>query len=114
MNCGSGSLWVRLSPPRPAIRNLRPADGIPSWIVTAAPPCASTSAAIRPAGPAPMTATLFWESGVTTGKVHALLAAGETPHPEKRAFFLARVSKDGRESLRYRILRDACFASSSG
>ena len=25
-----GSLWVRLSPPRPAIRNLRPADGIAS------------------------------------------------------------------------------------
>ena len=28
--CGNGSLWVRLSPPRPAIRNLRPADGIAS------------------------------------------------------------------------------------
>ena len=27
---GSASLWVRLSPPRPAIRNLRPADGIAS------------------------------------------------------------------------------------
>ena len=28
--CGNGSLCVRLSPPRPAIRNLRPADGIAS------------------------------------------------------------------------------------
>jgi hypothetical protein len=33
------------------------------------------------------------------------------PHPEERA--LARVSKDGRESCAA-ILRDACFASSSG
>src|SRR4051794_35700723 len=61
MNCGSGSLWVRLSPPRPAIRNLRPADGMASNTVTPAPPCASTSAAINPAGPAPMTATWGWQ-----------------------------------------------------
>src|SRR5579872_4293537 len=53
----SGSPCVRLSPPRPAIRNLRPTDGIASKTVTFAPPCASTSAAINPAGPAPMMAT---------------------------------------------------------
>src|SRR3984893_14690142 len=35
----------------------RPPDGIASYTMTAAPPCASTSAAISPAGPAPMMAT---------------------------------------------------------
>src|SRR5579872_7304725 len=41
------------------MRNLRPADGMASNTVTLAPPCASTSAAISPAGPAPMTAVSF-------------------------------------------------------
>jgi len=47
---------VRLSPPRPAISSLRRRRHrvIDGDIGTA---CASTSAAISPAGPAPMTAT---------------------------------------------------------
>ena len=53
----NGSASVRLSPPRPASRNLRPADGIASYRSTSAPPCTSASAAIRPAGPPPMMAT---------------------------------------------------------
>src|SRR5438309_1613641 len=40
------------------------------------------------------------------------VAPDEGPHPEERA--LARVSKDDRESALACILRDACFASSSG
>ncbi len=42
---------VRLRPPRPAIRNLRPTDGMRSYTVTTTPPALNNSAAIRPAGP---------------------------------------------------------------
>jgi hypothetical protein len=59
MNASKFSLWVRFNPPRPASMNLRPTDGMRSWIVTCAPPVAAISAAIRPAGPPPITATLF-------------------------------------------------------
>jgi len=51
----NASAWVILRPPFPAIRDLRPALGIASYIATRTPFCASTSAAIRPAGPAPIT-----------------------------------------------------------
>src|SRR5512142_1132501 len=44
-------------PPTPASRNLRPTEGMASNSSTCTPPCASTSAAISPAGPPPMTAT---------------------------------------------------------
>ena len=53
----NGSLCVRLRPPRPAISSLRPADGIRSYRSTCSPARLSRSAAISPAGPAPMTAT---------------------------------------------------------
>ena len=52
-----GSPCVRFSPPTPASRNLRPTDGMASKTSTRQPPAASVSAAISPAGPAPMTAT---------------------------------------------------------
>ena len=45
------------NPPRPAINSFRPADGIWSYTVTAKPAADSVSAAIKPAGPAPITAT---------------------------------------------------------
>src|SRR5579872_878153 len=64
----SGSLCVRLRPPRPAIRNLRPADGIASKTVTLAPLCANTSAAINPAGPAPMTATSIFAADMSSAQ----------------------------------------------
>src|SRR5512146_688603 len=57
MKAGSGSAWVMFMPPLPAIRNLRPTDGIASHTSTRTPCRLSTSAAIRPAGPPPMTAT---------------------------------------------------------
>ena len=55
-NGANGSECVRFSPPLPASRNLRPAEGMASNTCTATPAWASTSAAMRPAGPAPMTA----------------------------------------------------------
>src|SRR3989442_5743788 len=57
MKRSKGSECVRFSPPLPASRNLRPTEGIASNNSTATPASASTSAAIRPAGPPPMTAT---------------------------------------------------------
>ncbi|CAM5412447.1 hypothetical protein RLIN73S_06686 [Rhodanobacter lindaniclasticus] len=54
---------VRLSrrgssrPPLPANRNLRPTEPIASYTSTAMPAVRATSAAIRPAGPPPMTAS---------------------------------------------------------
>ncbi|CAB4815617.1 unannotated protein [freshwater metagenome] len=45
-----------LSPPRPAIKNFRPMLGICSYTVTDAPARASTSAAMSPPGPPPITA----------------------------------------------------------
>ena len=44
-----------LSPLRPASKNFRPTEGMCSYTVTATPAFASTSAAIRPAGPPPTT-----------------------------------------------------------
>ena len=52
-----GSECVMFMPPFPASRNLRPTDGIASYRSTRTPAWLSTSAAIRPAGPPPMTAT---------------------------------------------------------
>jgi hypothetical protein len=43
--------------------------------VTRAPPCASTSAAISPAGPAPMMAIWDWELGIAASKANFLSAA---------------------------------------
>src|SRR5258707_7998208 len=56
MNISNISECVRFKPPRPAMRNLRATEGMRSKTVTTAPPALSTSAAIRPAGPAPITA----------------------------------------------------------
>ena len=52
----AASEWVRFRPPRPASRNLRPTDGMASNRCTCAPAADRVSAAIRPAGPPPMTA----------------------------------------------------------
>ena len=46
-----------LSPPLPASKNLRPTEGMASKTWTACPAACKTSAAIRPAGPPPITAT---------------------------------------------------------
>ena len=54
-NASVSSAIVRLRPDLPAIRNLRPKDGLLSATVTARPPSASASAAINPAGPDPIT-----------------------------------------------------------
>ncbi len=48
---------VRFKPPLPASKNLRPADGMASNTATATPARDNTSAAIKPAGPAPRMAT---------------------------------------------------------
>ena len=58
-NACDGSEWVRFKPPFPAKRNLRPTDGMASNKFTCAPPAKATSAAIRPAGPPPIMATLI-------------------------------------------------------
>ena len=61
---GLGSEWVRLSPPLPAIRNLRPTEPLASYRSTAMPAAQATSAAISPAGPPPMMAMrLSWSGG---------------------------------------------------
>ena len=54
-NAAAGSECVRLSPPLPASRNLRPTEGMASYPCTWRPAAASCWAAIRPAGPPPMT-----------------------------------------------------------
>ena len=54
-NIPAGSSLVRFSPDFPAIRNFRAGVGIDSATTTRAPCPASTSAAINPAGPAPIT-----------------------------------------------------------
>jgi hypothetical protein len=51
----SGPAWVMFSPDLPAIRNFRAGLGLPSTTNTRRPAAANASAAIRPAGPAPMT-----------------------------------------------------------
>ena len=58
MNAGIASAWVKFNPPRPANRNFRPTDGMASNNWTSYPSLDSTSAAINPAGPPPMMATL--------------------------------------------------------
>ena len=55
MNNSRGSSFVRFSPDLPAIRNFRAGVGLASAITTLRPAKARTSAAISPAGPAPMT-----------------------------------------------------------
>ena len=52
----AASECVRFNPPRPASRNLRPTEGMASNRWTCAPAADRVSAAIRPAGPPPMTA----------------------------------------------------------
>ena len=46
-----------LRPPFPATRNFRPTEGLASYSVTRNPANAATSAARKPAGPPPITAT---------------------------------------------------------
>src|SRR5258708_3517494 len=53
---------------------------------------------------------IYSSSWSETAQVHLLTM--RAPDPEERR--LRRVSKDGRESVRASILRDPCFASSSG
>lgn len=55
MKSVSGSSFVRFRPDLPAIRNLRPMLGLPSITCTRWLALASVSAAISPAGPAPIT-----------------------------------------------------------
>ena len=57
MNASSASAWVMFSPPLPASKNLRPTEGMASNTCTDTPAADKTSAAIKPAGPAPITAT---------------------------------------------------------
>ena len=63
------SSFVRFRPDLPAIRNLRAGDGIWSAMTTETPASESTSAAISPAGPAPMTSARvrfpLWRSPVS-------------------------------------------------
>jgi hypothetical protein len=47
------------NPLLPAIRNLRPTDGMESYMSTFTPRALITSAAIKPAGPPPIIATDF-------------------------------------------------------
>jgi hypothetical protein len=54
-NRSKGSAWVMFKPLLPAIRNFRPRDGIESYKSTFMPRVLMTSAAIKPAGPPPMT-----------------------------------------------------------
>ena len=51
------SVWVMLRPLLPAINSFLPIVGLASKISTAIPFSSSTSAAIKPAGPAPIMAT---------------------------------------------------------
>jgi len=51
----NGSLWVMLSPPRPASCNLRPDERMCSTTSTRSPAAARCSAAMSPAGPPPTT-----------------------------------------------------------
>ena len=51
------SVWVMLRPLLPAINSFLPIVGLASKIFTAIPFSSSTSAAIKPAGPAPIMAT---------------------------------------------------------
>jgi len=64
-NGDSGSLWVKFNPPLPASKNLRPTEGMASKTTTCCPACDSTSAAINPAGPAPITKIGGFERFVT-------------------------------------------------
>src|SRR3546814_20722094 len=57
--CSSDLEWVRLSPPLPAIRNLRPTEPLASNTSTSTPPARATSDAISPAGLPPTTARVL-------------------------------------------------------
>ena len=61
-NLSKSSDFVRFSPDFPAMRNLRAGEGLASASRTACPACPSTSAAISPAGPAPMTSAATFMS----------------------------------------------------
>src|SRR5690606_13514107 len=86
-NNSEGSALVRFNPDLPAIRNFRAGVGIASASRTDAPPCDRTSAAISPAGPAPMTSA----SGVSViaclsaSSPAAAAPARPTPWPGPRS-----------------------------
>ncbi len=94
----SGSPWVRFRPPTPAISSLRAGEGMRSNTVTATPPSARRSAAINPAGPAPMTVAargVLADAGGMIERVEAVvLGAGVVGLAVARALALA-----GREVL---------------
>src|SRR5450830_277697 len=69
MKSSSGSECVMFMPPLPASRNLRPTEGMASYRSTCTPCRASTSAAIRPAGPAPMMLTALPARVTAAGSV---------------------------------------------
>src|SRR3546814_14098407 len=60
-NAAKASEWVRFNPLFPAIRNLRPSEGMASKRWTSTPAANNASAAISPAGPPPTIAALFVE-----------------------------------------------------
>ena len=75
-----GSLWVMFSPARPASNSFRPIDGMCSYTVTATPAQARVSAAIKPAGPPPMTAADRVTARVPAGRVRGLQRATRPPN----------------------------------
>ena len=93
-NGANGSECVRFSPPLPASKNLRPAEGMASNTCTATPAWASTSAAMRPAGPAPMTAAsqVRGREGEMRGSVNAS-GMGRSSHHQAAARPLSPLSR---------------------
>src|SRR5690606_5281041 len=81
-NSGRGSEWVRLSPPLPAIRNLRPTEPLHSYRSTPRPAWRRRSAANRPAGPPPTTAT----RGMSASSIPALSPPRAPPPPGRSGF----------------------------
>ena len=76
-NTSAASSLVRFSPERPAIRNLRPTDGILSATSTRAPAPAAASAAASPAGPPPTTSTSRFAIPMKPAHIRAM----EDNHP---------------------------------
>src|SRR5690606_19620873 len=69
----------------PARRNLRPSEGLASKTVTLTPARASRSAAIRPLGPPPTTAT-WGDSGWDMGEDFLDAGVNHNPrHPDPRS-----------------------------
>ncbi len=79
-------------PPTPASRNLRPTDGMASYRSTFSPAWLNTSAAINPAGPPPMMATVREVEGARSVMVSEVsIAVGWGILPE-RSFKVWRTS----------------------